>query len=355
MSNPEASSHRRPLPVVFSCSGESLTSPERRFFGETNPFGFILFQRNCNSRDQVRWLIKELRQVTGRQDVPILIDQEGGRVSRLQPPQWPTHPPARLFGIMYERDPEWGTEAMRLYARIVADELWQLGINVDCAPVLDLFMEGATSAIGDRAISRKPAVVAALARVWSETFLANGILPVIKHLPGHGRMSLDPHQLAVRIGATRAELESDDFVPFELLKDMPLGMNSHAVFTALDADAPASLSAKVTENVIRGSLGFDGLLFSDDLNMKALKGAPADLAQSALAAGADVALWCNGTLPEMGAIATALQPMSDSSWERWMHARGMTRWPKDDYTPEADSARLDMLLGASAFQVRVIT
>jgi beta-N-acetylhexosaminidase len=340
------------LPVVFSCADDTLTSAERKLFHRVNPLGFILFQRNCQSKEQTRWLIRELRNTVGREDAPILIDQEGGRVARLQPPGWPKHPAARLFGIMYEKDPEWGTEAMRLYARLVADELWQLGITVNCAPVLDLFVEGATTAIGDRAMSRKPAIVAALARIWAETFLANGVLPVIKHLPGHGRFNVDPHHQQAIIGASRAELESEDFVPFELLKDLPIGMNSHAVFRSIDPNMPASLSPIVHQEIIREEIGFSGLLLSDDLNMKALQGSPATLAQAALAAGSDIALYCNGPLTEMEAIAEALQPMGDDSWERWQRAKSMVNLPESAYNPAADSVRLDMLLGAAAFSLR---
>jgi beta-N-acetylhexosaminidase len=349
LSDPE---HENPKPVIFGCSRTALTPLERNFFKAANPFGFILFKRNCEEPDQVRWLIRELRQAVGRDDVPILIDQEGGRVSRLQPPHWPQHPPARLFGAMYERDPDWGAEAMQIYARIVANELWQLGITVNCAPVLDLFIEGASSAIGDRAISRTPAVVAALARVWAETFLANGVLPVIKHFPGHGRVKTDPHLMLPVIEASRAELESEDFVPFELLKDLPLGMNSHAVFMALDKEQPASLSSVVTQDIIRGTLGFDGLLLSDDLCMKALNGMPGDLAKRALAAGTDIALHCNGELAEMEAIAAVMEPMNKESWARWEHAKTMANAPDPAYNPLQDNARLDVLLGGLAYDVK---
>ncbi len=340
---------RRPLPVIFGCSGTSLTSEERRFFSAADPFGFILFQRNCETPDQVRWLIKELRQTVGRDDAPVLIDQEGGRVVRLQPPYWPKQPAARVFGSMYERDPEWGAEATERYARLVADELLWLGINVNCAPVLDLFIEGASSAIGDRAISAKPGVVAALARLWAETFLAHGILPVIKHMPGHGRIRSDPHLVLPVIDATRAILESEDFIPFELLKDLPIGMNSHAVFTALDPSLPVSLSSTVQEDIIRELIGFDGLLFSDDLAMKALEGEPGDLAKRALGAGADVVLYCTGKLAEMKPIAEALEPMSAEAWGRWEYAKSMVKMPVGSYNPQEDNARLDVLLGGLAY------
>ncbi len=353
MSDPENIETQRPLPVVFGCSRTALTPLERNFFKIANPFGFILFKRNCESPDQVRWLIKELRQAVGREDVPILIDQEGGRVARLQPPHWPQHPPARAFGAMYERDAEWGAEAMQLYARIVAHELWQLGVIINCAPVVDLFIEGASSAIGDRALSRKPAVVAALARVWSETFLANGVLPVIKHFPGHGRIKTDPHHMLPVVEASRAELESEDFIPFELLKDLPIGMNSHAVFMAIDPERAASLSVSV-QDVIRGTLGFDGLLLSDDISMKALHGLPDDLAKRALSAGADIVLHCNGNLAEMEAIATALEPMGAESWGRWEYAKSMVNRPEPGYNPRQDNARLDILLGGLAYDVETV-
>jgi beta-N-acetylhexosaminidase len=251
---------------------------------------------------------------------------------------------------MYEKDADWGTEAMQLYARIVASDLWELGIQVNCAPVLDLLFEGASNAIGDRAISRKPAVVAALARIWAETFLQNGVLPVIKHFPGHGRVKTDPHHLLPYIEASMAELESDDFVPFDLLKDLPIGMNSHAVFTAIDAELPASLSPAVYE-LIRGKLGFDGLLLSDDITMKALSGSPDEIATRTLDAGADIVLHCNGHMDEMEAIVKALHPTNRETWARWLYAKSMAGQPDPAYNTSRDSARLDVLLGGLAYDV----
>ena len=345
------------LPVIFGVGSTELNALEVRFFRQANPFGFILFKRNCDTPDQVRWLVRELRQAVGRDDAPILIDQEGGRVARLGPPHWLKHPPARVFGLMYEDDPILGAEAMQLYARIVAHELSQLGITVNCAPVLDLFIDGASVAIGDRALSRKPAIVAALGRIWAETLMRNGILPVIKHMPGHGRMTLDPHHLLPTIDASRPELETDDFVPFDLLKDLPIGMNSHAVFTALDPHHPASLSPIIHRDIIRSKLGFDGLLLSDDLTMKALNGAPADLAVQALAAGSDVVLHCDGDLNAMKSIAHALSttPMSRESLARWTYAQTMVQPAESSYKSKDDIARLDMLLGAIAYETKVGT
>jgi len=344
---------QRPIPVVFGCSRPALTPLERHFFKNANPFGFILFKRNCETPEQVQYLIRELRQTVGRDDVPILIDQEGGRVARLQPPHWSKQPPAQIFGAMYEKDAEWGMEAMQCSARIVANELSQLGITINCAPVLDLLIEGATSALGDRTISRKPAIVAALARGCAETYLSHGILPVIKHFPGHGRMTLDPHHLLPTIDASLAELESDDFVAFDLLKDLPLGMNSHAVFTHIDSQSAASLSPTVHE-LIRYKLGFDGLLFSDDITMKALNDAPPALATRALAAGSDVILHCNGELDEMEAIAAVLEPTKDESWARWQHALSMVETPSGHYNPAEDAERLDVLLGGLAYDDKSI-
>jgi beta-N-acetylhexosaminidase len=341
-----------PCPVVFGCSRTTLTTIERQFFKDANPFGFILFKRNCENPDQLRGLIRQLRHAAGRENVPIFIDQEGGRVSRLQPPHWAQHPPAQVFGAMYERDAEWGAEAMKIYARLVANELAHLGITVNCAPVLDLFIPKASPAIGDRAISREPPVVAALARIWAETFLLHGVLPVVKHLPGHGRMRTDPHLMLPVIEASRAELENEDFVPFELLKDLPIGMNSHAVFMALDAERPASLSPTVTHDIIRGVIGFDGLLLSDDICMKALHGPPDDLAKRALSAGSDVVLHCNGVLSEMKAIASVLEPMHGESWARWTYAQSMLHPPDPQYNPREDNDRLDILLGGLAYDVR---
>jgi beta-N-acetylhexosaminidase len=326
-----------------------LTPAERATFRSADPFGFILFKRNCDNPEQVQTLILELRQASGREDVQIAIDQEGGRVSRLQPPHWAKYPSARTFGLMYERDPDWGIEAIRLYARVLAHELRRLGIGINCAPVVDLFNPESSSAIGDRAFSLSPSIVAALARAEVETFLSGGVLPVVKHLPGHGRLKSDPHEVLPVIDASRAELESQDFVPFELLKDVPLGMNSHAVFKALDPENPASLSPKITSEIIRGRLGFDGLLLSDDLTMKALRGLPGELALRAIEAGVDIVLHCNGNDSEMEAISSALEPMSDAGWARWTHAKAMLTPANPAYDPREDVERLDVLLGGLAF------
>jgi beta-N-acetylhexosaminidase len=338
-----------PLPVIFGCAGTQLLPAEYTLFRKARPFGFILFKRNCDNPDQTRRLIRELRHAAENENAPILIDQEGGRVARLKPPHWPAHPAARVFGMMYEKEPEWGMEAVQTHARAVAHELSDLGITVNCAPVADLLMPNASDAIGDRAYSRKPAVVAALARQQAEVFLANGVMPVIKHMPGHGRLPDDPHHESPVINASRAELEMDDFVPFQLLKDLPLGMNSHAIFTALDEAHPASLSPIINQDIIRGELGFDGLLLSDDICMNALKGTPDDIARRALDAGNDVVLHCNGELAEMELIAGGIGAMSDATCQRWQHALDMVKPASKEYSALEDLSRLDTLLGGFAF------
>lgn len=301
----------------------------------------------------MRLLIREIQQAVGREDVQIAIDQEGGRVSRLDPPEWTTYPAARSFGQMYERDPEWGMEAVKLYSKILAHELAGLGITINCAPVVDLYNPEGTPAIGDRAYSASPETVAALARAQVEAFLANGILPVIKHLPGHGRLEADPHEHLPVIHASRVDLEAQDFVPFGLLKDVPIGMNSHAVFKALDPDLPASMSANVTSEIIRGRLGFDGLLFSDDLKMAALKaafkGSIRDLVNRGIEAGNDIVLVCEGDPLEVASIARDLSPMNDQSWARFEHAKRMVAPADKFYSAAEDVARLDILLGGLAY------
>jgi beta-N-acetylhexosaminidase len=326
-----------------------LSAVERSVFRIADPFGFILFKRNCDNREQVKLLIREIKQAVGRDDIQFAIDQEGGRVSRLQPPGWAAYPAARSFGVMYERDPEWGIEAVKLYSRIVARELVNLGITINCAPVVDLYNPEGSKAIGDRAFSATPSIVAALARAQVETFLANGILPVVKHLPGHGRLKTDPHDVLPTIDAPRADLEAQDFVPFELLKDVPMGMNSHAVFSALDPALPASLSPKVNNDVIRGKLGFDGVLLSDDLKMRALNGSMKELSSKALEAGNDIVLICDGDPSELAAVARDLPLMSERSWDRWVHAQDMVTTISSPYSPAEDVERLDVLLGGLAF------
>jgi beta-N-acetylhexosaminidase len=288
---------------IVGCSGLELTQEEKAFFRDARPWGFILFKRNIEAPDQVRALTASLRETIGIADAPILIDQEGGRVQRLGPPHWRRYPPGRAYG--QAGDPMMQREIARLGARLIADDLLSVGINVDCLPVLDVPVPGAHDIIGDRAYANDPATIAVLGRAAAEGLLAGGVLPVIKHMPGHGRAGADSHEALPVVHASRAELEEVDFEPFRVLADMPLAMTAHVVYTAIDPAAPATTSPRVMDEVIRASIGFDGLVMSDDLSMKALSGSLRERAAAALAAGCDVALHCNGKLEEMQAVAEA--------------------------------------------------
>jgi beta-N-acetylhexosaminidase len=288
---------------ILGCSGPELTAEEAAFFREVQPWGFILFKRNVESPDQVRQLTSALRDVVGRPNAPILIDQEGGRVQRLGPPHWRRYPPGRVYGAIAANDPLTAREITRLGARLMAHDLRELGINVDCVPVLDVPTPGAHDIIGDRAYGDTAAKVATLARAAAEGLLAGGILPVIKHIPGHGRAGADSHEALPVVDASLDDLDGHDFEPFRILSDMPLAMTAHVVYTAVDAKRPATTSRKVIRKIIRDSIGFDGLLMSDDLSMKALNGSFADRTRDSLKAGCDVVLHCNGQMEEMEPIA----------------------------------------------------
>lgn len=335
-----------PRAVIFGCAGPGLSAWEERFFAESDPLGFILFRRNCETPEQIRALVAALRGSVGRADAPVLIDQEGGRVARLVPPQWEARPPAGLFGALAERDAGRAAEAVRLNARLLAEDLRQLGITVDCAPVLDLRWPEAHEVIGDRAFGSEPARVAALGRAFCEGLLAGGVLPVVKHMPGHGRALCDSHLELPRVAAPLEELERSDFEPFRLLADAPWGMTGHIVFEAIDPERPATTSAKVISEIIRTTIGFDGVLLSDDLSMQALSGGLGERAAASLAAGCDVALHCNGKPNEMEAVAAATGPLSREAQRRLAAAE--SRLPEPDAPPAIDLAaargQLDLLL-----------
>jgi beta-N-acetylhexosaminidase len=329
--------------VVFGCAGPVLTLEERAFFRESQPLGFILFRRNVASPDQVKNLVREMRAAVGREDAPVLIDQEGGRVARLRPPHWPSHPAARRIGQLAERAPAAGREAAWLNGRLLAAMLFDLGITVDCAPVCDVPIPHAHDVIGDRAFGGDPQSVTELARATCEGFLAGGVLPVIKHIPGHGRAFTDSHQELPVVDAARSELDVTDFVPFRGLADLPLGMVAHVVYRAIDPGRPASTSAAVIAGIVRDLLGFDGLLFSDDLSMGALWGAPATRARDVLAAGCDVALHCNGDLAEMREIAAVVPVLDGIGAARWQRAVA-TLHPPQPMVAAVLRERLDELL-----------
>lgn len=293
-------------PVIFGCEGLSLTNKEKALFSEVKPAGFILFSRNVESRDQLSALTSEMRQAVGRHKVPILIDQEGGRVQRMTEATWRKYPPMGLFGEMAMKDPTLAASALRLNCRLIADDLRRVGITVNCLPLLDVAREETNLAIGDRAFSQDPNLVSALGRIVVDALQAGGVLPVIKHLPGHGRATVDSHYDLPVVDVSVDELDKTDFAPFRTLKDAPFGMTAHITYTDIDPQKPATLSKLVIGRIIRMKIGFAGILLSDDLSMKALSGKIEDLAAETLRAGCDLALHCNGKLDEMQAIAAAL-------------------------------------------------
>jgi len=288
-----------------------LTSDERQFFDKTQPWGFILFARNIVDPDQVRRLTRSLREAIGDERAPVLIDQEGGRVSRLGPPHWKARPCAARFGELHALSGESAREAAYLNARLMAGDLAELGINVDCTPVLDLPTEGADAVIGDRAFARDAAVVIDLGRVVIEGMLDGGVLPVMKHIPGHGRATADTHKALPHVTIPVEALSASDFVTFRSLNHCPLAMTAHVVFDAIDAQRPATTSPQIIRDVIRGEIGFEGVLISDDLSMSALKGPLSVRAKAALFAGCDIVLHCNGLMDEMREVAAEAKPLQD--------------------------------------------
>ena len=288
--------------AIYGCSGVRLTAEERAFFADARPWGFILFRRNVESPDQVRALVQELRDSIGSDDAPVLTDQEGGRVQRLGPPHWPKYPPGAAYLEATGNVPA-ARELVRLGARLMAHDLKALGITVDCVPVLDVPVPGAHDIIGDRAYARDPATVAQLGRAAAEGLLAGGVLPIIKHIPGHGRAFADSHHDLPVVEESLKTLDAWDFAPFRALSDMPLAMTAHVVFTAVDAGRPATTSRKGIR-MMREHLGFGGLIMSDDLSMKALSGSLTERAEQSLKAGCDVVLHCNGDLDEMRQVAS---------------------------------------------------
>ena len=302
--------------AILGCAGTTLTAEEVAFFRDVKPWGFILFKRNIADPNQVRALTAALRETVGRPDAPILIDQEGGRVARLQPPHWRVYPPGRAYGELVANDPLAAREITRLGARLIAHDLHSLGINVDCVPVLDVPDPKGHEIIGDRAYGDTPEQVATLGRAAAEGLLAGGVLPIIKHIPGHGRAMADSHLELPVVKAKLAELDARDFAPFRVLSDMPMAMTAHVVYTAIDRRSPATTSKKAIKKIIRESIGFDGLLMSDDLSMKALSGDFRQRAKDSLSAGCDVVLHCNGDMAEMKAVMSGVGRMGKEARRR---------------------------------------
>lgn len=329
--------------AVIGVAGTHLLADERAVLSRLQPAGVILFKRNCESPDQVAALTRELRALFPDRWLPVLVDQEGGRVQRLGPPAWPALPPLRALGRLAEQDGTAGERATRLHAAAIASLVRAVGIDVVCAPCLDLLRPETTRAIGDRALAADPALVARLGRIYADTLLAQGVLPVIKHLPGHGRATCDSHLELPRVTAEVVELEATDWQAFGPLADLPLGMTAHIVFTAIDPGRPATQSPLVIEQVIRGTIGFRGLLFSDDLSMEALDGPITRRATASLAAGCDLALHCNGKLGETEAVLEAVPPLPAST-----AARLQSLAPRPTAAPpplDALLTELDQVLG----------
>lgn len=334
--------------AIYGCLGPRLGAEEIAFFRDVRPWGFILFARNIEGPDQVRGLVSALRETVGREDAPILIDQEGGRVQRFGPPHWRKYPPARVLANL-PGGPAARREAARLGARLMADDLRALGVNVDCAPVLDVPQPGAHDIIGDRAYGETPEAVAVFGRAVAEGLLAGGVLPVIKHIPGHGRATSDSHFDLPVVEATAEALRQTDFAPFQALSDMPMAMTAHVLYRTLDPRRPATTSRRVIQGVLRAELGFSGLILSDDLSMKALDGDMTQRARRSLSAGCDVVLHCNGDMAEMKAVAAGAGLLSGTAARRAEVALArIPRRPEPLDRREAE-ARFDALLaGAQA-------
>ena len=305
----------RPLAAIFGCSGLVLTEAERTFFNACDPLGLILFSRNVDTPEQVRALVSEIRSCVGR-NAPVLIDQEGGRVQRLRPPLWRSAPPMRQFGDLYYQNPPLAAKAVRANMQAIGVELAGLGIDVDCAPCLDVPVPGAHDVIGNRALSEDPAVVSFLAKAACEGLIDAGVVPVIKHLPGHGRAGADSHKELPVVDALADEIMSTDFPAFQAVSNLPVAaMTAHVVYTAFDPDQAATLSKFVIQDVIRTRIGFEGLLMSDDLGMKALNGSFKDLASGCLEAGCDIAMHCSGEMEEMESVAAGCSLLSDHAYQ----------------------------------------
>jgi beta-N-acetylhexosaminidase len=335
-----------PKAFICSCAGLALDLGERAFLRREDPWGLILFRRNVGDRDQVRALTRSFRECVGRADAPVLIDQEGGRVQRMAPPHWRAYPAAAAIEAGLE--PPKAEAAARLIARLIALDLMEVGITVDCAPVLDVAEPGTHAAIGTRAFSDRPERVAAMGRAVAEGLLAGGVAPIIKHMPGHGRARVDSHHELPVVNCARDELKRD-LTPFIALKDLPMAMSAHVVFTAIDPHRPATASPIVVQEIMRREIGFDGLIMSDDVSMDALQGPYEKRAAAIIGAGLDIVLHCNGRLEEAQAVASAAPHLSGSSLRRAEAAQAATLAPQpfDGGRGERDLAAIKAKLGVA--------
>jgi beta-N-acetylhexosaminidase len=330
---------------ITGTSGLILTAQEREFLRDERPWGFILFKRNVDNPLQVARLVQDFRETVEDADAPVLIDQEGGRVQRLNLPHWPAYPPGAVFGALYDRDRATGLKAARLGAQLIANDLADLGITVDCLPLADVPAPGADAIIGDRAYGTEPDKVVAIARAITEGLELGGVLPVLKHIPGHGRATADTHFKLPVVDASKNDLEAVDFAAFKALADLPMAMTAHVVFSAIDATQPATTSATIVEQVIRGAIGFQGLLMSDDVSMNALTGSIAERTRAIVSAGCDMVLHCNGDLAEMRQVAAEVPELSGMALQRAQRALA-SRKPPRPFDREAARAELDALTGA---------
>ena len=332
-----------PRAFISGCLGARLEPDEKAFLRDSDPWGFIVFRRNVASQEQLLALTSEFRDAVGRADAPVFVDQEGGRVQRLGPPNWRAYPAAALFEKA--RDGQGGARAAWLSARLIAHDLKAAGITVNCGPVLDVADEATHAVIGTRAFSHSPEGTARLARAYAEGLVAGAVAPVVKHIPGHGRARADSHLELPKVDASLEELTARDFAPFAALRDIPMAMSAHIVFTALDPHSPATTSAKVVAEVMRGAIGYDGLIISDDLSMKALSGSFAEKTRAVFAAGLDVALHCNGERAEGAPVAENSPMLAGKSLERAQRGLAATRRAPEPLDVDAAAAELRRYVG----------
>ncbi|HET7850368.1 MAG TPA: beta-N-acetylhexosaminidase [Pseudolabrys sp.] len=333
-----------PRAFITGLSGLSITADERAFLRETRPFGLILFKRNVSTAEQVAALVDAFRDAVGAR-APVLVDQEGGRVQRLGPPHWPAYPPGARYGELYDRETAFGLAAARLGGRLIASDLAPLGIDVDCLPIADVPAAGGDPVIGDRAYGVRADKVAAIAAALAEGLQRGGVLPVLKHLPGHGRATADSHHRLPVVDTDRATLERTDFAAFRPLGHLPLGMTAHVVFSAIDPVTPATSSVTMIREVIRGFIGFRGLLMSDDISMGALSGTIAERCRAAFAAGCDVVLHCDGKLDEMQQVAGEAAILVGDSARRAEAALAARKQPEQFDVEAARSVFAKMIAG----------
>ena len=325
--------------IIVGLAGPVLHPQEHEFLSATRPAGLIIFARNVEDPAQLRQLITDARNAISDADCLVLVDQEGGRVQRLRPPHWTALPPASRFGQLYGHDPDRALQSLAQITRLCAAELRDVGINTNCAPCLDLPVDGAHDVIGDRAYGKSPSTIIELGSVVAESFITSGVLPVAKHVPGHGRAKVDSHKHLPIIATSQQDLTGTDFAPFRALNHLPAAMTAHVVYPCIDPNAPATTSKQVTSQIIRGEIGFDGLLLSDDLSMSALSGTIGERARAVREAGCDVVLHCNGNLAEMREVAEAAGNLAERSLERFQSACAIIN--RDVFPPDLHQLRAE--------------